>query len=348
MFDYLGPIGAINTPDGSLEYGNVGATDCIYLRYSGLKDVVPCLIYTADELKALLDIVRQGETLAQRTEAGQIIVLGVMPAKPITLRLALVHPREGPPFLLLRMLQGNWKTDIVTGGFAEFARLLEVGVGPTQRPLQGPLKRRPDGGWRVAGKDLELLQGLSPGAGRFGEYLHPNEVREGEVVEVWTFGHDGKDFVATFRTRSRWRPPARVENREGQEGDNLLFTGQVRACQEVHEALGRQMMKSGRVDATWASKLTLTALVRAILSGQDEVGHAIWLGRSPEPILQIGLKAIEAGQTSIQDARLYHQLSCYYHSLNPNQAEAARAIDGIMASVFQSLEPKDWQEKRLT
>lgn len=346
MFDLNGPIGAISTPDGKLEYGNVGVTDCVYLRYVGADSVVPCVVYTPEERDDLIRIVEKGLELNGRTSPGSSIQLGAMRPKPITLRIVLVHPHQEAPFLLLRLLQGSWKVDITTPPEPLLA-LLKKGCVKGTHVLHGLLKRRPEGGWRVSGKDLELMEGLSPGIGRGGEYLHPDEAKEGEPLEIWTFPMEGKEFVAAFRTRDQWRPPSQVEERQGQDGDLALFHGEIQACREHHDALAQKMVQSGNIDATWAAKIALSSLICDILGGEDEKGHAVWLGRSPDPVLKTGIKAIESGQTSEEDQVLFQQVSCYFHSLNPKAGEAAKAIDTVMGKLYNGVSRQDLTNRRL-
>ena len=325
MFDFLGPIGSISSESGSLEYGQVGVTDCVYLRFVGAGDVIPCLIYNPDEMRVLREILADAVEVAASSQPGMIVRVGAMRPKPITLRVAVIHPHQGPPFLLLRLLQGEWKEDLTVPP-DEAVALFSMGQSPTPSPvLSGQLRRSPDGAWRLGGKSVYLVEGLSAGTGYHGEYLHPDEVAEGDELDCWTFPAEGREMVAAFRTRQRWRPPAQVKERTGQEGDLAWLAGRTYRCRQIHEELGRTMVSAKNVDAAWAAKLALSALLCAIKDGENEAGHAIWTGRAPDPILQIGVKAMESGQTSVQDLMLYQQVGCYFHALNPDRAAAMRA-----------------------
>ncbi len=334
MFDFLGPIGSISTDNGQLEYGHVGATDCVYLRFVGDLDVVPCLIYTPEEMRTLRDMLSDARTLAATTSPGTILRVGAMRPKPITLRVALIHPHTGSPFVLLRLFQGEWKQDIVVNPEAALT-LFTMGASSHPTPVvSGQLRRNPDGSWRLGGKTIAVLEGLSPGTGYYGEYLHPDEVTEGEELDAWTFPAEGREFLACFRTRQRWRAPTQVEERTGQEGDLAWQAGLTYRCRKAHQDLASSMLDSKKVDATWAAKIALSALLCGIKDGDDQAAHAIFLGRSPDPILQIGIKAIESGQTSVEDIVLYQQVSCYFHALNPDRAAATRAVNGLMEKLL--------------
>jgi hypothetical protein len=340
MLDLLGPIGAINTPAGTLEYGNVGLTDCVYLKFLGDAEVVPCVIYTAEELRSLLSMLRQAQEAA--SSPGDIVRIGAMRPKPITLRLALVHPNNDRPFVLLRMLQGQWKQDIPVDP-AEALKLFKMGEVPTgSPPVAGQLRRNQDGSWRLSGKTLHLQDGLSAGTGFYGEYLHPDEVPEGEEIDAWTLSADGQELLVAFRLRQRWRAPAQVKERTGQDGDLALLAGETYRCRQIHDGLAHSMLASKTVDAAWAAKIALASLLCSIKDGDDQGGHAVWLGKSTDPILQAGIKTMEAGQTSNWDILLYQQVSCYFQSLNPDRAAATKAVNAIMAKI----EPEYAKDRR--
>ena len=339
MFDLLGPIGAIQSESGTLEYGNVGLTDCVYLKLVGDDQVIPVLIYTAEELEALTSMVEDALQLSASTKPGSIVRLGALRPKPISLRLALIHPHQGTPFALLRMVQGNWSKDIQVGP-SDLVRLLQMGHqegAPT--PLLGKVKLVSDGVWSVGGKEVHLLEGLSPGTGSYGEYLHPQEVVEGEELELFTFPAEGKEWVATFRASQRWNPPQTVEQPLGQEADVHLFAGQTHRCRTKLRRLSKELLQSGEVDAYWAAKIALSTLLSHLVDGDDKAAQTVWLGRAEDPLLKLGVTAIEGGQATLPDQLVYHQISAYFHSLNPDLESALGAVQQTMQQVCLNLPP---------
>ena len=348
MLDRLGPLGSIKAPSGTLEFGQVGSTACVFLRFVGGPGTVPCLVYTPEELASLLTILGYAERLSQTTKPGDTLRLGTMRAKPIILRLALIHPANGVPFVLLRMLSGKGKLDIPLS-LNETLELLRQGqVSNPAPPLSGPLRRVPSGAWSVAGKELHVVPGYSPGQGYWGEYIHPDEVEDGEHLVVWPFHAAGKEYIGAFRTLEQWRPPSQVSEPKGQEGDLALFNGQTYRCRHVHKNYAQGLSERGDVHPTWAAKLALSSLLCDIADGEDESGHATWLGNSPDPILQAGISAIEQGDASLHDQAIYQQVSCYFHSLGADQDSAAHAVNTILERLFAHfLETDPSQVRRL-
>jgi hypothetical protein len=347
MFDLLGPIGGIQGQDGSLEYGNVGITNCVYLSIKGNAEVVPTVIFTPEELESLIRIVEVACDEVGRVQKGSILRLGSMRPKPITLRLALVHPHDGSPFLLMRFLQGSWNQDFIASPL-DTLKLLKTGQTEGAPPLLGPLQRHEGGVWEVAGKRLSLLEGLSPGIGFHGEYLHPDEVAQGEELEVWTFQADGKELVATFRLKNRWKAPEKISEPLGQQADLMLSRGETHRARERYRKLAETQIKSQRVVAPWAAKVALGVMLCELADGDDQKAQTIWLGRSDEKFLKIGLQSLEAGQSGPADFLLYHQVSAYFHSLNPNLDEAVAGVNKIMGTVYNEINKNDTPLRRLT
>lgn len=346
MLDKLEPIGSIKVPSGALEFGNVGQTACVFLRFVGGPGAVPIIVYTPEELNSLLAIVGYAEKLAQSTQPGNILRLGAMRAKPIILRVALIHPNQGPPFVLLRMIQGRGKLDIPVPILSALDLFRRGEARDPAPPVCGMLRRDPNGVWLVAGKELHVIPNETAGHDYFGQYLNPGEVREGEEIVAWTFSQDGKEHVGAFRTLQQWQPPARVEQPMAQEGDVALFHGETYRCRQIHKTFAQSLMHSGNVDPTWAAKIALSSLLCDIADGEDETGHATWIGNSPEPILKLGISAIEQGQTSAHDLALYQQVSCYFHSLAADQDSAAHAVNTIMERLFDHISENDPQQRR--
>lgn len=334
MLDILGPIGAVSGNDSTLEFGNVGVTNCVYLAIKGLPDSVPTVVYSPDELDDLLEIVEVGVLESKRPRPGTIQRLGFLKAKPITLRIALIHPHNGPPRLLLRFLQGSWSHDFTVPP-ADLYQLLKVGKVEGPPPLSGPLTRLKDGGWQVAGETLVLAEGLSSGCGFYGEYLHPDEVSEGEEVEVWDLPLEGEKLVVAFRLKKRWTPPGRIDEPTGKEGDALLARGQTFRALHRYREMGAAQLESRKVSAPWAAKAALSSLLCHLGNGDDKAAQAIWLGQTDDPFLSIGLKALEAGQADAHDSALFQQVSAYFHSLNPDVASAENAVNRIMSALYE-------------
>jgi hypothetical protein len=347
MIDALGPIGSIKVPSGTLEFGNVGLTACVFLRFVGGPGAVPCIIYTPEELGSLLAILRYAEKLSQTTQPGTILRLGAMRAKPIVLRIALIHPNNGDPFVLLRMLQGRGKLDIPVPIAAALELFRKGEIANPAPPVCGMMRRDPSGVWHIAGKELHTVPNLSPGHGFFGEYLHPDEVREGEEIVAWTLsGGDGKEYVGAFRTLQQWQPRSQVSEPMAQEGDVALFHGETYRCRQIHKAFAQTLLQAGNVDAAWAAKIALSSLLCDIADGEDETGHTTWVGNSSDPILQIGIAAMEQGQTSAHDLAIYQQVSCYFHSLGADQDGAAHAVNTILERLFAHISESDPPQRR--
>lgn len=346
MLDTLGPIGSIKVQTGTLEFGNVGSSACVFLRFVGGQGAVPCIVYTPEELTSLLAIIGYAEKLSQTTQPGTILRLGAMRAKPIVLRVALIHPNAGTPFVLLRMLQGRGKLDIGVPIAAALELFRKGERSNPSPPVCGMLRRDPNGVWMVANRELHVVPNQTSGYGYFGEYLHPDEVREGEEIVAWTFTQGGKEWVGAFRTLQHWQPPAQVSEPMAQEADIALFHGETYRCRQIHKTFAQSLMHSGDVSPTWAAKIALSSLLCDIADGEDETGHTTWVGNSPEPILQIGITAIEQGQTSAHDLAIYQQVSCYFHSLGADQDSAAHAVNTILERLFAHISETDPQQRR--
>jgi hypothetical protein len=326
-FDMLGPIGSIKSGQSTLEYGNVGVSNCVYLCLQGDEDVVPCLIYTPDELDCLLAMVDLACNEQERIEKGSVLRLGVMPPKPMTLRVALIHPHNGPPQLLLRVYQGQWKCDVMAAP-KDVAMLLRQGKVEGPAPLSGPLRRVDDSNWEIDGKRLLLLEGLSPGAGAYGQYVHPQEVEEGTQLKVWLYQREGKEFVAAFRVHSA---VVASDPSEGERADDLLFRGETYLARRAYQ----QLSGISKCPRKWLARATLGTLVAMVLEGDDQTGHQVWLGRSQEKWQQVGLQALESGALSERDNLVFQQVAAYYHSMNPDSAQASKAVQRIMEDVYR-------------
>lgn len=345
MLDRLEPLGSIKAPTGTLDFGNVGETACVFMRFVGGSGASPSVVYTPEELASLLTLLRHAGKLSQTTKPGQILRLGAMRPKPIVLRLTLIHPNSGSPFVLLRLIQGRGKVDIPVP-IATATELFKRGeVGHPAPPLTGPLQRNPAGNWTVQGRELLVIPSQTAGYGAMGEFLHPDEVREGEDVVVWTFSVANQEHIAAFRTAAQWRPPGSVAEPGAQEADTALFLGQTYRSRHILKSFGEKMQHRGAIDPAWAAKIALSTLLCDIADGEDESGHATWIGNSPDPVLQAGIAAIEQGQTSPHDLEIYQQVSCYFHSLGADQDSAAHAVNTILERLFSQL-PEDQVQKR--
>ena len=324
-FDILGPIGAIQSGQSTLEFGNVGVSNCVYLCLKGDEQVVPCLIFTPEELDSLLAMVDLACSEQERLEQGSVVRLGVMHPKPITLRVALIHPHNAKPVLLLRFYQGQWKSDVMAPP-KDVAMLLRQGKVDGPAPLNGTLKKIDASTWQLDEKKLLLLEGLSAGYGPSGQYVHPEEVEDGESLQVWTYQQDGQEFVAAFRLAG-----SSEEQSEGGRADSLLFRGETHLARRAY----RQLAGIPKCPKDWLARATLGTLVAMVLEGDDQTGHQIWLGRSLEKWQQVGLNALESGELKGRDHLLFQQVAAYYHSMNPDAAQASKAVQGLMADVYR-------------
>ncbi len=347
MLDRLEPLGSIKAPTGTLDFGNVGETACVFMRFVGDNGVSPSVVYTPEELVSLLTLLRHADKLSQTTRPGQILRLGAMRAKPIVLRLTLIHPNSGSPFVLLRLIQGRGKVDIPVP-ITTAAELFKKGeVANPAPPLTGQLQRNPAGNWTVQGRELLVIPSQTAGYGALGEYLHPDEVREGEDVVVWSFSVANQEHIAAFRTAQQWRPPGNVSEPAAQEADTALYLGQTYRSRHILKSFGEKMQQRGGIDPAWAAKIALSTLLCDIADGEDESGHATWIGNSPNPVLQAGIAAIEQGQTSPHDLEIYQQVSCYFHSLGADQDSAAHAVNTILERLFSQVPEDQVQQRRL-
>lgn len=347
MFDVLGPIGAIRHAEGELEFANVGATSCVSLTYKGEDDFIPTVIYTPDELDSLISMADEACKLTASSRPGTAVRLGVMRPKPISLRVSFVHPNQGEPFLLLGLVQGDWARNVHAP--PESVRdLLKVGrAGTDANRIRGVLKRDGEKRWLLGSKTLSPVTGLSPGIGYYGEYISADQVPEGTQIVAWHVNLQGEELLATFQYASRWQPTARTEQQLGKDGDLALARGETFRCRELHKELSEQLLQSGKVDATWAAKVSLSSLLCCVLEGDDKRGHTTWHGKTGNPILDLGIQAIEADQVSTHDTVLYLMLGCYYHSLNPDRDSAQGAIDANMARVYEWAKKEQPQMRRL-
>lgn len=347
MLDRLEPLGSIKAPTGTLDFGNVGETACVFLRFVGGNGASPGVVYTPEELASLLTLLRHAEKLSQTTKPGQILRLGAMRPKPMVLRVTLIHPNSGSPFVLLRLVQGRGKVDIPVP-IATATELFKRGeVSHPAPPLTGKLQRNPAGNWTVQGRELSLIPSQTSGYGALGEFLHPDEVKEGEDVVVWCFSVANQDHVAAFRTAQQWRPPGNVSEPAAQEADTALYLGQTFRCRHILRNFGEKMQQRGQIDPAWAAKIALSTLLCDIVDGEDESGHATWIGSSSDPVLQAGISAIEQGQTSPHDLEIYQQVSCYFHSLGADQDSAAHAVNTILERLFTQVPEDEAQKRRL-
>jgi hypothetical protein len=324
-FDPLSAIGTVQAGPLTLEYGNVGESNCVYFLLKGEDEVVPCLIYDPEELNNLLAVVDLACGEESRIEQGSVLRLGVMSPKPMGLRLSLVHPHAASPFLLLRIFQGDWYRDVPTSP-TEFARLLRQGQVQGPPPLVGSLKRT-EAGWEIAGEQIRLLEGLSPGRGEYGQYLHPDEIMEGQSLKVWTFSRDGHKYVAGFRVAEKGKTALPGE---GQRADDMLSQGETALARRGY----RSLIDAGKTTPWRLAKATLGTLQSLVLEGDDRAAQAIWLGQAPDKLFRSGLKYLESGQVTERDFLIFQQIGCYFHSLNPDARAAEKALNSIMKDVY--------------
>ncbi|MFA5505136.1 MAG: hypothetical protein WC314_13080 [Vulcanimicrobiota bacterium] len=330
MFDFLGPLGAIQSPQGSLSFGHVGLTNCVYFSYRSEADFVPTLIYSPDELAELITLVEVAAEEIKTIEQGTTLRIGSMRAKPMVLRLALICPADRGPFLLLRILQGNWAQDIATSPEALLS-LLKMGQVEGPEPVVGPLEKGDDGSWKVAGETFKIVQGLTPGVGRSGEYLHPDEVDAGEVVELWSFPTEERKLVACFRLKEKHSHHDTGEG--GTRVEQLLARGQNHLARIEVLKFCQKHSAGEKTPASSVARASLAYLLAEISDGDDTSGHRVWLGQSDNKFLRQGIDFLEAGRVSPHDFLIYQQVSAYFHSLNPDAAGAKAAVNNLMAKV---------------
>ena len=348
MLGKLAAVGSIQIPSGSLEFGNLGSTDCVFLRLRREDDGVLHVVYTAEELGHLLAVLRFAKTLSQTSVPGAIINLCAMRPKPSTLRAALVHPSSGDPFVLMSLVKGYSSVDFPLH-IGPAIELFTQGQIPNPfPPVCGMLRKTDSGYWQISGLELQVVKGQSPGVGHFGEFIHPDEARDGEELVVWPYEVEGRKFVGAFRTIEQWTPPSEVEEPMAQEGDMAWYHGETYRARQIHKTFAQGVAQKGQpLGDTWAAKLALTSLLCDISEGQDEAGHAKWVGHADDPVIKTGIAALEAGKTSTQDQLLYQQISCYYHSLGADQAAATRTVNESMTRLFNTISDSNPQQRRL-
>lgn len=337
MFDLLGPVGAIKAREMEMEAGQAGPkANCAYLRLQGLEDSVPTLVYTPEEWGQLLEMVSQALALSPDKSLKAVMRLGRMPEKPLGLRVSLVPAREPQPALVhFRFYLGDWFKDVMAPP-NQVLSLLKMASPESADTVTGVVEKQADESWKVDGKRFVALPETSPGRGVFGEYLHSTEVASGTKVEIWPMEEGGVWKVLSFRVTDPWRPSQESQCPDGEVVDKLLSQGLVSKAEAALDVFTKSHLASGKVDATWASKSLLSHLLGRLLVGDDQAAHKAWLGKSENPILEIGSKAIEMGQTSVHDTVVYQLLSSHFHSLNPDAGQAEQAVNQTMLRVYRA------------
>lgn len=325
-----------------MEFGNVGLSNCVYFRFKARKGgFEPLLVYSPDDLEHLLALVRQAMELKDSVEEEGVLRIGAMPPKPATLRLALVRASSQPPRLLIRLLHLRQKVDLMMEP-EEFHSLLEVGRAAGAPPLEGPLSSLGGSRWQLAEAELETDE-FTVGTGRHRQYCRLEEVPAGQPVRAWT---DGKGRVVCFETRTE-ESSSESELAAGRHADELLLQGRNHeACREYY-ALARDLMKTKSVTSRWAAKVVLGVLLAEIADGNDQMAQQVWLGQSPEPVLQMGIEAIESGKVGQTDHLSYRQISAYFHSLNPDPHQAQLGVNSVMESVCREMESVPTELRRM-
>ncbi len=347
MLGKLAAIGSIQIPSGSLEYGNLGSTDCVFLRIRREDDQILHVVYTAEELGHLLAVLRFAKTLSQTSVPGAVTNLGALRPKPSTLRIALVHPTAGDPFVLMTLVKGYSSVDFPLHIDAAIELFIQGQIPNPFPPVCGMLRKTDSGSWQISGLELTVVKGHSPGVGHFGEFIHPDEARDGEELVVWPYEVEGRKYVGAFRTIEQWTAPSEVEEPMAQEGDMAWYHGETYRARQIHKTFAQGFTQRGPIPETWAAKLALTSLLCDIAEGRDEEGHGKWVGQADDPVIKIGVQALEAGKTSTQDQHLYQQISCYYHSLGADQTTATRTVNDAMTKLFGYISESVPQQRRL-
>lgn len=327
MEDILGPIGAIKTPRGELEVGNVGISNCVYLKYKPTDSgFAPTVVYNPMEFRDLLALAEQAVELAKSIRESTVHSVGVMPPKPATLRLALVRQTGQPAAALIRILLVREKVDLLTGP-GELVALFKMAAVDGPPSLEGRLSV--DGNsWSIDNKKLRL-SGTVNGSGPHGEHLASHELRNGQQVRAWD---DGKGELVCFQLLTN-STKKNVEEPLGQAADEQLARGHTHSARMAYQELIDKQLASGRVRAIWTAKIVLGTLISEIADGSDQKAQPIWLGQSPDPVLQKGIQIMESGDVGMKDFLCYQQVSAYFHSLNPNLSQAQSGVNGIMQSV---------------
>lgn len=328
-------LGEINDPQGVLQIGNLGDTECVCLSYRGHDSGRAFhVVYTGRELSSLVAAVRKGVELAPTAKPRSTVRLSALPAKPIRAQLVLVAPENNAPLLILRFQGSGWKQDV----FGQPEVLLDLLQRAQRRaPMPGVvgiLDRFGSGVWMVEGQSLEVNDELSHGTGYYGEYVHHSEVPESQVVRAWPVTLQGKMVVAAFEYGQTWEPTQSPDLPQGQQGDEALGYGLVRQSREVHALLSKTMFDSGRVDPVWAGKVALTSILGDLLMSDDKAGYATWSGNGANPVLKQGVQTLKEGKLSPHDLALFAMVSAYFESLQPNAGEGIQKINDHMSAAF--------------
>lgn len=340
--DILGPIGRVQSPNGELEFGNVGISNCVYLRFKANHGgFEPQVVYSPEELRNLLTLVEQALKLAETVEERGVLRLGALPPKPVKLQVALVRPPKQSARILLRLLHLRRKIDVVVEPENLYA-LLKIGDVEGASPLEGAVSRTTSGNWMLAGQEL-LTDEATAGLGTHQQSCRPEEVPDGTVVRLWTYD---KNRVACFQMLSD-RSADEAELAAGQRANELLAQGRNEESRSHFYSLAGELMARKSVTSLWAAKTALGVLLAEISNGNDQAAQRVWLGQAPDPVLQMGIEAIESGKVGKTDYLSYRQISAYFHSLNPEVHQAELGVNSVMESVLKEIGPEPSELRRM-
>ena len=340
--DILGPIGSIQSPTGELEFGNVGISNCVYLRFRAKHGgFEPQVIYSPEELRHLLILVEQGIQRAESVEEQDVLRLGALPPKPVRLQVSLVRPAKQSARLLLRLLHLGRKVDLVVEPETLYA-LLKIGDVEGAPPLEGRVSRTADGQWKVAGQELQI-DPSTPGLGTHQQFCSPRDVPDGQMVRLWTYD---KNRIACFQVLSQ-QPKGEVALKAGQRANELLAQGRNEEARSHYYSLAGELMAGKSVTSLWAAKIALGVLLAEISNSNDQAAQRVWLGQSPDPVLQIGIEAIESGNVGKTDYLSYRQISAYFHSINPDVHQAELGVNSVMESVLKEMGAESGELRRM-
>ena len=114
MLDLLQPLGEIEGPDWKLGFAGFLTNSFVMItRTAEAQNFVAAVTFSQAECKRLLAMIELARRLGPTFTQPARVVVGMMPARPMRMRVVVGKPREGKPILSLRMSQHDWHADSI-------------------------------------------------------------------------------------------------------------------------------------------------------------------------------------------------------------------------------------------